>query len=139
MKSGLAAGGTHIWYAPRTGESKTKKARTRNFSMTVLSPHGLRQPDSNSHLAICQVDRAIAEWKCRARNKTSLSSWLEHGHRISDVAKFLRSDQANISMMLLRASPRTKSTTRVDRQESCQTHGLSLFLRQPVGAGELFE
>src|SRR5207249_12290789 len=103
MKSGLAAGGTHIWYAPRTGESKTKKARTRNFSMTVLSPHGLRQPDSNSHLAICQVERAIAEWKCRARNKTSLSSWLEHGHRISDVAKFLRSDQANISMMLLRA------------------------------------
>jgi hypothetical protein len=28
----------------------------------------------------------------------------EQGHRVSDVAKFLRRDQANISMMLLRAS-----------------------------------
>jgi hypothetical protein len=30
----------------------------------------------------------------------------EQGHRVSDVAKFLRRDQANISMMLLRASSR---------------------------------
>jgi hypothetical protein len=40
------------------------------------------------------------------RAKPVISLVREHGHRVGEVANLLRSDQENISMMLLRSSAR---------------------------------
>ena len=46
-------------------------------------------------------------WEISAKRTKAVAELnREHGHRVSDIAKFLRRDQANISMMLLRASVR---------------------------------
>lgn len=49
-------------------------------------------------------------WEISAkRAKAVMVLVYERGHRVSEVAKFLRRDQANISMMLLRGSAREKN------------------------------
>ena len=46
-------------------------------------------------------------WEISAKRAKAVFSLVrEHGHRVSEVAKLLRRDQANISMMLLRGSAR---------------------------------
>ena len=46
-------------------------------------------------------------WEISAKRAKAVAALVrDHGHRVSEVAKFLRRDQANISMMLLRASAR---------------------------------
>jgi hypothetical protein len=46
-------------------------------------------------------------WEISAKRAKAVAALVrEQGHSVSEVAKFLRRDQANISMMLLRASAR---------------------------------
>jgi REP element-mobilizing transposase RayT len=49
-------------------------------------------------------------WEISAKRAKAVAELVrEQGHRVSEVAKFLRRDQANISMMLLRASARERN------------------------------
>ena len=49
-------------------------------------------------------------WEISAKRAKAVAALVcEHGHSVSEVAKFLRHDQANIGMMLLRASARERS------------------------------
>ena len=49
-------------------------------------------------------------WKISAKRAKAVAELVrEQGHSVSEVAKFLRRDQANISMMLLRASAREQN------------------------------
>jgi hypothetical protein len=49
-------------------------------------------------------------WEISAKRAQAVAELVrEQGHRVSDVAKFLQRDQANISMMLSRASARERN------------------------------
>jgi DNA-binding MarR family transcriptional regulator len=49
-------------------------------------------------------------WAISAKRAQAVAALVhEHGHRVSEVAKFLQRDQANISMMLLRVSARERN------------------------------
>jgi REP-associated tyrosine transposase len=87
-------------------EAGEKEQRKRKKSIETDFKEIAKHLDTTAEL-LRGSDR---RWEISAKRGKAVAALVrEHGHSVSEIAKFLRRDQANISMMLLRASARERT------------------------------